>query len=257
MKLLTQLATLATISFSTQKIKNFFRSREKKSFNHIRILLILQYFQQIRLRFVNENLHHVLRYSRVQYQMFNEHRNYRVCFCERNNCENYMREIEISCNNSFSIKHLNCFNENKVKFIIHVIYSTLTIQNHNELIISMFITKTKSHSIILNKLWMNKHEIILNWKIDNLIFKRERCDHAKALKKFKRDEFSSFSRVFYLSSSFKFQVFISQIDSQKYIIMQNRSIFSISKMIFSKFTIKNALEKKIEIFRDTLNLDAL
>ena len=155
------------------------------------------------------------------------------------------------------LKHLNCFNENKIKFIIHVIYSTLTIQNHNELIISMFITKTKSHSIILNKLWMNKHEIILNWKIDNLIFKRERCDHAKALKKFKRDEFSSFSRVFYLSSSFKFQVFISQIDSQKYIIMQNRSIFSISKMIFSKFTIKNALEKKIEIFRDTLNLDAL
>ena len=117
------------------------------------------------------------------------------------------------------LKHLNCFNENKVKFITHVIYSTLTIQDHSELITLMFITKIESHSIILSKSWMNKHEIILNMKIDNLIFKRERCDHAKILKKFKRDELSSFSRVLYLSSSFKSQVSISQIDSQKYIII--------------------------------------
>ena len=153
------------------------------------------------------------------------------------------------------LKHFNCFNENKIKFITHVIYSTLTIQNHNELIILMFITKIKFHFIILDKLWMNKHEIILNMKIDNLIFKRERYDHAKVLKKFKRDELSSFSRVFYLSSFFKFQMFISQIDSQKYIIMQRRSIFSISKMTFSKLTMKNALEEKIEISRDILSLD--
>ena len=119
----------------------------------------------------------------------------------------------------------------------------------------MFITKIKSHFIILDKFWMNKHEIILNMKIDNLIFKRERCDHAKVLKKFKRDEFSSFSRVLYLSSSFKFQMFISQVDSQKYIIIQRRSIFSISKMTFSKLTMKNALEKESEISRNTLNLD--
>ena len=84
--------------------------------------------------------------------------------------------------NFFRFKYFNCFNENKVKFIIHVIYSTFTIQNHNELIILMFITKIKSHFIILNKLWMYKHEIILNIKIDNLIFKRERCDHAKIFK---------------------------------------------------------------------------
>ena len=102
---------------------------------------------------------------------------------------------------------------------------------------------------------MNKHEIILNMKTNNLIFKRERCDHAKILKKFKRDEFSNFSRVLYLSSSFKSQMFISQIDSQKYIIIQKRSIFSISKMTSSKFTMKNALEEEIETSRDISNLD--
>ena len=102
---------------------------------------------------------------------------------------------------------------------------------------------------------MNKHEIILNMKIDNLIFKRERCDHAKTLKNFKRDELSSLSRVLYLSSSCKLQVSISQIDSQKYIIMQRRSISSILKMTSSKFAMKNALEEKIEISRDTLSLD--
>ena len=93
-------------------------------------------------------------------------------------------------------------------------------------------------------------------KIDNLIFKRERYDHAKTLKKFKRDELFDFSRVLYLSSSFKSQMLISQSNSQKYIIMQKRSTFSTSKTILSKSTMKNALEEKIETSRDILSLDA-
>ena len=43
---------------------------------------------------------------------------------------------------------------------------------------------------------MNKHEMILNMKINNIIFKRERCNHVEIFQKFKRNDLKFFLENF-------------------------------------------------------------
>ena len=70
------------------------------------------------------------------------------------------------------------FDDHQTSSIIHVIYFKLTIKLHFELIVLLFIIDLSNHSIILEKLWMNKHEIILNMTYDKLIFKSFKCNHS-------------------------------------------------------------------------------
>ena len=72
-------------------------------------------------------------------------------------------------------KFVNKFDNRENKFIIHVIYFTLIVQNHSKIIIFMFIIKIEIHSLILSKFWINVHENILNMKNDKIIFKFDRC----------------------------------------------------------------------------------
>ena len=51
------------------------------------------------------------------------------------------------------------------------------VQSHIESIYSMLIIKLNNYLIIIDKLWMNKHEIILNVIYDKLIFMSDRCFH--------------------------------------------------------------------------------
>ena len=74
-------------------------------------------------------------------------------------------------------KSLIEFDDRHVSSIIYVIYFKLTINLHFELIISLLIIDLNNHSIILEKSWMNKHEIILNMIYDKLIFKSFKCNH--------------------------------------------------------------------------------
>ena len=100
--------------------------------------------------------------------------------------------------------------------------------------------------------------MILNIKIDKIIFKRERCNHVETFQKFKRNDFSIFFRKIYLSISSQISTFSFLVNSQKYIILQKKLIFlifSISKLLFLTFIIKNVLDKKFELSRDTLNFD--
>ena len=69
------------------------------------------------------------------------------------------------------------FDDRHISSIIHVIYFKLTIELYFELIVLLLIIDFDSHSIILEKSWMNKHEIILNIIYDKLIFKSFRCNH--------------------------------------------------------------------------------
>ena len=58
-----------------------------------------------------------------------------------------------------------------ISFIItHVIYFNIRIKEHKQFIVSMFIADLKNHEIILNKLWMNQCDLLLNLKNDSLIF---------------------------------------------------------------------------------------
>jgi len=56
------------------------------------------------------------------------------------------------------------------KFIIHAIYSNLTVQDHMKRFVSMLITRLDQHQMILEKTWMNKIEMTIDMKDDRLQF---------------------------------------------------------------------------------------
>jgi len=56
------------------------------------------------------------------------------------------------------------------KIITHKILLNLTVESHKKLTVSMLITDINHHDIILEKLWMNKNEILLDMQNDVIIF---------------------------------------------------------------------------------------
>jgi hypothetical protein len=56
----------------------------------------------------------------------------------------------------------------------------MIIQNHTESSISMMITKLDQHSIILNKLWMKKHDFSYHDHNDSISFYLDHCSHLEA-----------------------------------------------------------------------------
>ena len=78
-------------------------------------------------------------------------------------------------------KFLIEFDDRHVSSITHVIYFKLTIELHFELIALLLIIDLNNHSIILEKSWMNKHEIILNMTYDKLIFKFFKCSYHDSI----------------------------------------------------------------------------
>jgi hypothetical protein len=71
------------------------------------------------------------------------------------------------------------YDERRNKNIIHVIYSLMIIQNHIENSISMMIIKFDQHSIILDKLWMKKHDVNYHDHDDSIFFYLDHCDHLE------------------------------------------------------------------------------
>ena len=143
----------------------------------------------------------------------------------------------------FHVKQFNKFDDFKIKFVTHVIFFALTMQNYNELSISMFIIKIENHFIIFDKFWINKHKIIIDEKNDFIYFESDRCDHARLNSRFKFNK-TMFSRKLWLSFSFKFKKTSFSISFQKYKILQRRKTFSVSKQAFSRSIVKNSNEKK-------------
>ena len=151
----------------------------------------------------------------------------------------------------FWFKHVNEFDDRLIKFIIHVIYFTFTMQNHFELFIFMFITKINVHFLILNKFWMNAHDVMLNMQIDKIIFKFDRCIHFetfKNLKTFFQQRHSS--KNIYLFFFTSFEKFSTSINFQKYTILQKRSSSKTIKIRSFRFTIENYVEKKWIFFEN-------
>ena len=116
-------------------------------------------------------------------------------------------------------------------FIIHVLYSILIVQNHIEFIIFMLIISLNQHQIILEKLWMNSHEVMLNMQFDQLSFKFDACDHYDVF---------IFSFEFFFTIDFRrssMQFFIS-FDSYE------RFAFSFAQKFYMSFTIENVSKKR-------------
>ena len=121
-------------------------------------------------------------------------------------------------------KSLTEFDDRHASSIIHVIYFKLTINLHFELTASLLIIDLNNHPIILEKSWMNRHEIILNMTYDKLIFKSFRCNHhdsilsktvqIRRLKIFKSDRRSNVS-------SWRRDVILPKIDNAEHIATVN------------------------------------
>ena len=157
--------------------------------------------------------------------------------------KNICKTLQIISMKLFREKYFNKFDEIKIKFVTHFILFSLTIQNYNELSISMFITKIENHFIIFDKFWINKHKIIIDEKNNFIHFKLDRCDHARLISRFKFNK-TMFSRKLWLSFSFKFKKTSFSINFQKYKILQRRKTFSVSKQTFSRSIVKDSNEKK-------------
>ncbi len=56
------------------------------------------------------------------------------------------------------------------KIIIHKILLNLTVESHKKLTVSMLIADINHHDVILEKLWMNKNEILLDMQNDVIVF---------------------------------------------------------------------------------------
>ena len=94
-------------------------------------------------------------------------------------------KTQIVCDN-LNIKFIFLFKSRFIKnfdnklirqFITHMINLSFIVQSYIKSLCFVLITKLNNYSIIIDKSWMNKHEIILIIIYDKLIFVSDRCSH--------------------------------------------------------------------------------
>ena len=143
------------------------------------------------------------------------------------------------------------FDDRHVSSITHVIYFKLTIDLHFEFTTSLLIIDLNNHSIILEKSWMNKHEVILNMIYDKLIFKSKRCSHhdnisnnAIKIKRLKVFESNRRWNVF----NWRRDVILSKASDTEHIVTMNfrYTILSRLKITFSTLIVKNDSNSKFK-----------
>ena len=150
-------------------------------------------------------------------------------------------------NRNFLIK----FDDRYVFSITHVIYFKLTINLHFEFTTSLLIIDLNNHSIILEKSWMNKHEVILNMIYNKFIFKSKRCNYhdnisnnAIKIKRLKIFQSSRRWNVF----NWRFNFTLSKSNDTKHIITMNfrYTILFRLKITSSTFIVKDDLNSKFK-----------
>jgi len=134
------------------------------------------------------------------------------------------------------------------KIITHKILFNLIIKSHKKLTVSMLITDINHHEVILNKLWMNKNEILLNMQNNVIVFSNQLNTSISIFSILLNSKHSSWSR----STSFSF------IIQTKTFIMLKQSVstttkkesFSIQSINAASFkTLLNQLKKnQTEVF---------
>jgi len=130
------------------------------------------------------------------------------------------------------------------KIITHKILLNLTVESHKKLTVSMLIADINHHDIILEKLWMNKNEILLDMQNDVIVFSNQlealisvfsisvRASHSKW----------SWSSNSSISSVFKVLQWSASTASKK-----NFSMFNVKAASFHAL-IKWSKKNRIEIF---------
>ncbi len=122
------------------------------------------------------------------------------------------------------------------KTITHKILSNLIIESHKKLTVSMLIADINYHEVILGKSWMNKNEILLNMRIDVIVFPNQLNTFISIFSISLNSKHSSWLR----STSF------TSISQSKVSRMLKRSVSTtIQKEFFSIWSINVALFKTL------------
>ncbi len=128
------------------------------------------------------------------------------------------------------------------KTIIHKILSNLIIESHKKLTVSMLITDIDHHEVILEKSWMNKNEILLNMRINIIVFSNQLDTFISIFSISLNSKHLSWSRS--TSSTFIFQSKISRILKQSVSTMIQKESFLIQSINVASFkTLLNRSKK--------------
>ncbi len=130
------------------------------------------------------------------------------------------------------------------KIITHKILLNLTIESHKKLTVSMLITDIDHHEVILDKLWMNKNEILLNMQNDIIVFSNQLNTSISIFSISLNSKHSSWSRSTSSSSitQTKISVMLKQLVQE-----ESFSIQSINAASF-KTLLNHSKKNKIKVF---------
>jgi len=136
------------------------------------------------------------------------------------------------------------------KIITYNILLNLTVESHKKLTVSMLIADIDHHDVIIEKLWMNKNEILLNMQNDVIVFLNQLKAFISVFSMSVRASHSKWSRSsnFSISSAFKVLQRLTSTASKK-----NFSMFSMRAAFFHaliKWSKKNCIEIFVMLIED-------
>ncbi len=134
------------------------------------------------------------------------------------------------------------------KIITHKILLNLIIESHKKLTVSMLIVDIDHHEVILNKLWMNKNEILLNMRNDIIVFSNQLNTSISIFSILLNSKHSSWLRSTLFSSIT--QTKISMMLKRLISITVQKKSFSIQSINTASFKIllNHSKKNKIKVF---------
>ncbi len=124
---------------------------------------------------------------------------------------------------------IRVYDERKDQIITHVIYSKMIIQKHTESLIFMLIIKLRQQTLILDKLWMRKHEINYHEMTNIIEFISKFCTHSKKIKTKTTKTSNKEKKIFFEKKSF-----LSQSDHVKFNFLNKNSRSTIVTKVLSR-----------------------
>ena len=98
-------------------------------------------------------------------------------FIDEKFAQEVCEKLQITFQQLLKFKLIREFDDRSKVTVTHVIYFIMTVNRHRKNLISLLITKLRNHKLILKRLWMKRHDIILNMINDFFIFWFDHCDH--------------------------------------------------------------------------------
>ena len=145
--------------------------------------------------------------------------------------------MQIAFQQLLKLKFIREFDDKSKITVTHVIYFIMTVNKHRKNLISLLITKLRNHKLILKRLWMKRHDIILNMINDFFTFWSDHCDHFDVYIHENKNEMNV---DFNMQTSVKSQINFEKINSI------SSSINIMKRKTSSSSSIKNEEKEKKE-----------